>query len=100
MNGWDVTYEIISDESAERGDVEEWGFLGEDLSLRQAIAELFFDSPQAEVSSVEAGAHPYGWLTVHWDRAWDDGTFTSRSLHPPEGITASSWRRVCRLLSP
>ena len=37
MNKFSVTYEIVTEESAEDGDSAESGFVGEGLSLRDAL---------------------------------------------------------------
>ncbi len=97
-----VTYEIITEESAEDGEAAEHGFIGENLSLREAIDLVGeTESSHCERSCVEASDSRIGearWFTVYNSADWIDGNAESRSLHVPEGVTASSRRRIARLL--
>lgn len=100
-----VTYEIVTPESAEHGDAEERGFVmpGEwrddietamrqpddayDLTLREAMQLCY---PQEDSGS--------WWSECDGRQDYQTGAYETRSLHPPRGITSSSYARVTRLL--
>lgn len=96
---WRVTYEIVSYESAEQGDASERGFVQPggwkvpadsdddvNMSLREA---LDLCDPQEDCGR---------WLTeVDGRTDYASGDNETRALHPPRGITAASYRRLCRL---
>ncbi len=101
---WRVTYEIITEESAAEGDIAESGFIdpdgfrvqaiigaptpGVEMTLRNALR---FVCPQEDcgrwLSEIDATGH---FFDAEGERR--------NSLHPPENITAASYRRVKRLL--
>jgi len=94
-----VTYEIITPESASCGDAEERGFEVEDVSLSEAIDAL------GTGSCLEANCYPFSvenpprWVTAYnVDEDIATGAVTSRSLHFPRNISASSAVRLARLL--
>jgi hypothetical protein len=99
MRRFNVTYEIVTPESAEQGDAEERGFLLEDARLREAV-----DLCESCGTLVEADSSPLSreqpprWLTFYGDLDYRDGSQESRSLHLPEGITPSSALRIARLV--
>lgn len=104
-NQFRITYDIVTHESAEQGDSAEQGYFlpgGWKVPTADAIADTAGD---------------YGWdlrnaLTYlggvddcgSWFRECDSdidyrtGEYRTLSLHPPENITASSYRRLARLL--
>lgn len=104
MNGWRVTYEIVTPESAEHGDAAEHGFIDADgsriapligrptpgvgMSFREALAEGAFRTLE------DSGS----WFTEADGRRHSTGAEERRSLHPPETISAASYGRVARLL--
>jgi hypothetical protein len=67
MNKFSVTYEIVTEESAEDGDSAESGFVGEGLSLRDALdLAASTDSCHCGRSAVEASDSRPGmarWVT-------------------------------------
>lgn len=96
-----VTYEVITEESAEHGDAAERGFItangmnyadDEDgfddfdfnLSLREALNK---------VGSLEDSGHWFSEVDEDWSRPGE-----RRSLHPPSNITPSSYDRLVRVL--
>lgn len=100
MNGFTVTYEIVTPESAEHGDAAERGFVlpGEwrvpvhavtpvTMSLREALQLCYPQEDSGRWFSECDGRQDY--RTGAWER---------RSLHPPEGITGASYDRLARLL--
>lgn len=50
MPKFNITYEIVTDESAEHGDVEERGFISQDVDLRTAVSDLGWPSQGFESS--------------------------------------------------
>ena len=104
-----VCYAIITDESAEYGEAEESGFIDQGLSLRDAIGETFRTRSNTVdgIVAIEASCYPlpaHGILeftpscTIYNGMNWENGEYENRSLHPEQPITASSWRRICRLI--
>jgi hypothetical protein len=99
-----VTYTIVTPESAEDGDVDESGFIGEDLSLRDAIEYLFETrtSGCGGVESIECNEYPITcprWITVTNGVEFETGAQESRSLHFPKNISAASRIRLVKLLN-
>ena len=96
-----VTYDIVTHESAARGDAAEHGFIARDargvhrmenrpasMRLRQA---LYLISCAVEDSG--------SWFTETDGRTdYRTGDVETRSLHPPRNITPASYDRLARLL--
>lgn len=102
-SGFNVTYDIVTPESAEHGDYAECGFIAENIPLRMAIDALF-ETRTSRVSGIETieanecpVEFPY-WLTVVNGMEFETGACESRSLHFPDWITGSSRRRIARLI--
>ena len=90
-NSYSVTYDIVTPESAENGDVAEAGYVAEDVSLRDAIAAV------GGVCYEHNGG--YEWFTnCEYNLNYGTGAQESRSLHLPDGITGASRVRIGRLL--
>lgn len=98
-----VTYEIVTQESAEHGEADERGFISEGENLREAIADArgtrtcHCDG----VLSVEADEYPMRAprsVTISNGMEFLTGAYENRSLHIPDGITSASRRRIARLL--
>jgi hypothetical protein len=98
--GFFVTYEIVTEESAANGEAESMGFVSpgewhtedrpEPVTLREALRLVY---PNEDCGSWFASTSPIE------DRAYFElGHHETRSLHPPDGITPSSYRRLKRLL--
>jgi len=100
---FNVTYEIVTDESAEHGDADERGFIGENMSLRDAI-EAVRETRTNQVDGVEcieASEYPgnnFRWITVVNGREFDTSAQESRSLHLPDQVTGATRGRILRLL--
>lgn len=98
-----VTYEIVTAESAEHGDVAERGFVGQELRLRDAIDAVTSTRTSAVsgVESIEASASDIsaaGWITVCNGMEFETGSYESRSLHIPDSVTTASRGRILRLM--
>ena len=100
---FDVTYDIVTPESAEAGDVEESGFIDTGLCLRDAI-RLVCATRTNEVDgvqSIECDEWPMRsprWVTVTNGMEFRTGAQESRYLHMPESLAPSTRRRIARLV--
>lgn len=102
MAAFNVTYEIVTPESAEHGDAEERGFILQDATLRDA-----FEAVQATrtsrvdgIDSIEPDCYPrrnVRWITIINGMEYETGANESRALHIPDHATESTRRRICRL---
>lgn len=102
MPKFDVTFEIVTPESAEDGDAEERGYVSRSVTLRQAVGDLHSTRTSAVdgVQSIEANESPVRsprWITVFNGPEFETGANESRSLHIPPGVTDSSRLRIARL---
>lgn len=102
MAKFNVTYDIVTEESAECGDTAENGFISQGVGLRDAIKDLFQTRTNAVdgVSAIELSGYPVQyarWLTVTNGMEYETGDYESRSLHFPKNITPSSIRRIAKL---
>lgn len=92
-----VTYEIVTEESAEHGDCAERGF----------VTPGQWKGPEAEAMTLREAVNLIGctensgrWFTETDGRQdYITGACESRSLHPPENITPASYDRLARLLN-
>jgi hypothetical protein len=92
-----VTYEVITPESAENGEVAESGYLDEYgfrsqertlMSLRDANKICF---PQEDTGN--------GWREIDgWTYDRHTGSVDFLTIHPPKNITNSSYNRVSKIL--
>lgn len=100
---FDVTYEIVTPESAERGDAEERGYIGQNMELRDAIYEVL-QTRTSRVEGIEAiefsssDVESARWLDVCNGHEFETGAREYRSIHFPEHLTASTKRRIMRLV--
>ena len=95
MQTFNVTYEIITPESAENGDVEEQGFVVENVTFREALDAF------GSWGHVEADCCPVRsptWFTGYGDVDCMTGGTENRSLHLPDSLTNASRMRIARLL--
>ncbi len=97
--GFSVTFETITPESAEHGDIEESGFIIENVSLRDALSDF-----QCHGCYVEADSTPVRnprWFTAYETNDgtrdyYEQGITENRSLHIPDHITEASRLRIAR----
>lgn len=103
MARFSVTYEIVTQESAENGEAEEIGFELESGSLRDAIDAVtvtrtnMVDGVEC-VELSDSDAASARWITVSNGMEFETGAHESRSLHFPDNLTAASKRRIARIL--
>ncbi len=99
-DNWAVTYEIVTEESAAEGDAAERGFVGENVSFRDAVY-FFGDYAESADCWPISRACPPRWFdgVIIEDRAYfERGEDRRLSLHIPEQITPSSRLRLARYL--
>lgn len=100
--GFNVTYEIVTPESAEHGDADERGFIIQNGRFRSAVESLFEtrSNTAGGIAALETSAWPEEfarWFTVINGPEFDTGAVESRSIHWPDSITPASKARVIRL---
>ena len=94
---FNVTYEIVTPESSERGDCAEQGFALKDAGLRDAIDSLF-ETRTSRVDGIAFGEADYGSARIGNGVESETGAYESRTLHMPPHVTDSSRGRILRLL--
>lgn len=95
---FNVTYEVITEESAEDGDYEESGFSYENASLREVYDFLRWEGDSAREASDSTIPHAR-WITFYNSPDMHDGSYTNYSLHFPAHMTASTRARIARLFN-
>lgn len=94
-----VTYEIVTQESAEAGDVAEFGDVCETSSLAEAFDALS-STRTCEVDGVESysGSFHNGRLVILVNNSMEfrTGAYESRCLHL-HGVTESSAKRIAKV---
>ena len=103
MATFNVTYEIVTQESAEYGEADESGFVCEDVTLREAIEALGQTRTNRVdgIAGIEANDSRIGtarWITVDNGMEYETGAHESRSLHMPDSLTSATRRRIYRLI--
>jgi hypothetical protein len=102
MIAFSVTYDIYTQESIEAGETADDGFICQNVSLRDAIAAVCeTDNNTCERTNIESSDSRISharWFTVYNSMDWISGDTEHRSLHIPESVTASSRKRIARLL--
>ena len=99
IDKFNVTYEIITEKSAEDGETSEAGFICENVGLREALGEIC--GAGGDVTAVEADEWPVvnpRWVTIYNSPDPYTGEQENRSVHFPQSITPASARRVVRLV--
>jgi hypothetical protein len=100
-HAFSVSFDIVTAESAEDGDTAESGYILESAPLDDAIhTVLATDSTTVDGYTVHANESNgrVQWIAVHNGMDWITGEYESRYLHIPATVTASSTRRIARLL--
>jgi len=96
-----VTYDFVTGESAEDGDIAESGYILESCSLADAVTAVkSTDSTTIDGYTVHANESNgrIQWVVVHNGMDWITGESETRYLHIPATVTAASSRRIARLL--
>ena len=100
---FNVTYDIVTPESAENGDTDESGFIGKGMTLRDAIKAVHATRTSAVdgVESIECDSWPATsprWVTVTNGTEYETGACESHSLHMPRTLTDATRQRIARLV--
>lgn len=103
MVAFDVTYEIITQESAEHGDAEDMGYISEQVTLREALESVNGTRTCRVdcVQAIEASEYPVvspQWVTIYNGMEYETGAHENRSIHFPKSLTPSTRRRIASLL--
>ena len=98
MEDFQITYEIVSEFSAENGDAEERGFVLEDVTLREALEWLEDNLDRYNPNGyIEADCFPViapRWFTYYCYE--DNNVWWNFSLHLPETLTEATRQRIAR----
>ena len=103
MLRFNVTYDIVTEESATRGDYAEAGFICQGVSFRDAIKAVG-ETRTIRVSGVESidpsdsDVESAGWITITNGMEYETGACESRSIHIPDSVSGASRIRIARLL--
>ena len=95
-----VTFDIITPESSELGEAEEMGFISENVSLRDAITDLFNTRTAhgGGISFIECfNEWPFS-IRVGNGMEFLTGAHEQRTLHLNDTLTQSSATRLAKLL--
>ena len=90
-----VTFEVYTEESLEVGDAESRGFLAEDITLREACELVYGCAPHPDSGPRPARVR---WLSTESETDYRTGESEVRAIHIPASVTASSSRRIARML--
>lgn len=100
---FNVTYDIVTPESAQYGDYEESGWIAQHVTLREAIAAVF-ETRTSQVSGVEC-IEADEWpictprsIKVCNGMEFQTGAQESRTLHIQDSVTPASRRRIAKLM--
>jgi len=100
ISAFAVSYEIVTQESAEHGDVAEHGMIAHGLTLREGIKLLHATRTNrvGGVESVSADSGPPRFVTVVNGMEFETGAQESRTLHIPLLLRSNATRRrIARL---
>lgn len=93
MITFNVTYEVVTLESAEQGEAADRGFHAEGVSLRGALNAIGH-------STKRPGLEDSGrWFVSDASVDFQTGAETSYAIHPPRTVTPASYRRLARVLT-
>jgi hypothetical protein len=100
---FNVTYEIVAQDSVRYGYVSERGWIAQHVRLREAVESVFETrtSKLFGVQGVEANEWPVicpRWITVQNGMEYETGAQECRSLHIQDSVTPASRRRIAKLM--
>lgn len=96
MNDWNVTYDVVTPESAEHGDYADSGFLGQDLAFDDAVS--YWEGRGCEIEPSDSDVSQARWFTVIDGVNYRDGSQQQRSLHIPERVSPAARVALFRYL--
>jgi hypothetical protein len=94
---FNVTYDIVTPESAEHSDTDECGFIEEGATLRDAISAVLRGRTRKRDSGDGASYDGDNTVIVGNGMEFETGAYETRYLHIPELVTGASARRIARL---
>ena len=95
MAGFNITYELVTHESAEHGEAEEVGFEMEGATLRDCYEFLRWNGGYCEASCSDITQAD--WLSFYGESDIYTGDCRNYGLHFPHHITGSTRRRIAKL---
>ena len=95
MHRFNITYAVITTESAEHGDFAEQGFEYEGETLEEAYSDLRMEG-YAEHAETD-GRGRVRWLEFPSTENYQTGDVRWLSLHIPNTVTPATSRRIARL---
>ena len=100
---FNVTYQIVTEESAAAGEADEYGHIVEEVTLKEAIDEVNRTRTNLVdgVVAIELDACPTDrprLITITNGPEFRTGSVESRTLRIPDTVTDASARRIARLL--
>lgn len=90
-----VTYEIITEESAEHGEPEETGFELENVTLREAYDFLRWQGGYCEPNCSDTKQAT--WLNFYCESDFRTGETKNYAVHMPRNATSATRARIARL---
>ena len=91
-----MTYEIITEKSAENGDVEESGFVFEDVEY--TATDLLHEISHNEFTSPSDCRGTPRWLTYYGEMDYITGEYENRSIHPGQDKQSQKvWTKVIQI---
>lgn len=101
---WNVTYDVVTEASAQYGDVAERGFVDRHLSLREAFETALEARAETLLGEIAAEARDSDESRARWvgfthPQEIEGGAVETRSVHIPEHVTPASRARIVRLLT-
>lgn len=96
MRKFNVTFDIVSDESSEYGETAENGFICENASLSESVSAVIGTRTcQVDGNCISCDGRT---ITVNNGMEFVTGEYETRYLHRPANCTDSSWQRICRIV--
>ena len=93
---FNVSYDIVTPESAAEGDAEEYGIISVGSRLRDAICDLF-ETRTSRVGGIHAAESDGQTVRVYNGMEFETGAHESRYLHFPDNLSESSRQRILRI---
>lgn len=95
MPKFSVTYEVITEESAEHGEADEYGYEIEGESLRDCWEFLRWQGGHCEANCSDITQAT--WLSFYCDADCMTGETKNFGLHFPAKLTGASRKRIAKL---
>lgn len=99
---FNVTYEIVTEESARDCDVEERGYISKGVPLRDALDDVTSTRTRYVDAVLGVEAHEGGVsdsIVVYNGMEFVTGAYETRTLHLPKNTTKSTLTRILHLIT-